>query len=241
MRDMRNLFQKILNVIFPPQCLACDVIVPENGTLCLSCWQQVRFISEPFCECCGLPFEFAEAGSMCADCLHTLPPFARARAALRYDDASSKLITRFKYGDHTQLAAIYGNWLASAGAELISSSDAIIPVPLHYFRFVSRRYNQSALLARALSHKTGLPMLHDALLRTRATKQQTGLTRKQREDNVKNAFRVPPTQMAAIKGKNILLIDDVFTTGATLHACTKALLKAGATSVNVLTLSRTVR
>jgi len=235
------LLNRLLNLVFPPQCLHCDALVPQNGTLCLPCWQQVQFISDPLCECCGLPFEFAEAGSMCADCLHTRPPFAHARTALRYDDHSSALITRLKYADQTQLAAVYGPWLAKAGKELIARSDAIVPVPLHYFRFVKRRYNQSALLAQSLAKHTALPVLPDILTRTRPTKPQTGLTRKQREDNVKGAFSANPKHTHHIKGKNILLVDDVFTTGSTLQACTKALLKAGAMQVNVLTLARTVR
>lgn len=236
-----RIFNRLLNFIFPPQCLQCDARVPNHGTLCLPCWQQVRFISDPVCECCGLPFEFAESGAMCADCLHTRPPYAQARSALCYDDHSNKLITRFKYADQTHLAVTYAPWLIVAGRELIAQTDVIIPVPLHYVRLVSRRFNQSVLLAQALSKKTGLPTLPDALVRTRHTRRQTGLTRKQREDNVKGAFLLRPKCAHAIKGKTLLLIDDVLTTGSTIEQCTKALLKAGAMRVNVLTLARTVR
>ncbi len=233
---------RILNLLFPPQCLNCDARVPTHGTLCLTCWQQVQFISDPMCGCCGLPFDYDIGdNALCASCLQEHPPYARARAAFRYDEHSRKLITRFKYSDHTQLAKIYGNWLAKAGVELLAQTDVIIPVPLHYFRFVSRRFNQSALLANVLHKKTGIKYLPNALKRSRHTTPQMGLTRKQRETNVKGAFRVNKHYKNALKGKNILLIDDVMTTGSTIEQCTKILLKSGAAQVSVLTLARTIK
>lgn len=199
----------------------------------------MRFITDPFCACCGLPFDFS-AGSeaLCGDCLKERPPYGRARAAFRYDDASRALVTKLKYADQTQLAAIYGTWLARFGRELVEASDVIIPVPLHYWRFVSRRYNQSALLASALHKNTGLPVLQDGLMRTRSTAHQTGLSKQQRQDNVKGAFAINDRHASAMKGKSVLLIDDVMTTAATIDQCTHALIKGGAMQVNVLTLAR---
>lgn len=236
------MLSRLLNLLFPPQCLNCDGRVPTHGTLCLPCWQQVQFISEPMCECCGLPFDY-DIGefALCAVCLNERPLYGRARAAFRYDDHSHKLITRFKYSDQTQLAKIYGVWLAKVGAELIAQTDIIIPVPLHYWRFVHRRFNQSALLAHSLARQTGIKHMPDALQRNRSTSAQTGLSKKQRKDNVKGAFSVNKHYISALKGKNILLIDDVMTTGSTIEQCTKTLLKAGAMQVNVLTLARTVK
>ncbi len=232
---------RILNVIFPPQCLSCDALVPTHGTLCNGCWNAVRFISEPMCLRCGHPFEFNMGeGALCGACLQEAPTYNRARAAFAYDDASRRLVLRLKFHDQTLLAKFYGKWLASAGRELIANSDIIVPVPLHYFRFIARRYNQAALLADALKHETGLPTLPDALKRTRRTPPQASLSRKDRVKNVKGAFAVSPRHAAAIAGKTVLLVDDVMTTGATLEQCTKTLLKAGASSVNVLTLARTV-
>jgi ComF family protein len=233
---------RILNLLFPPQCLNCDARVPTHGTLCLACWQQIHFISEPMCHACGLPFDYdIGENALCAPCLNERPLYLQARATFRYDEHSRKLITRFKYSDQTQLAEIYGAWLAKAGGQLLAQTDIIIPVPLHYFRFVHRRFNQSALLANILSKKTGIRHIPNALKRSRQTTPQTGLTRKQRETNVKGAFTINNRYASTIKGKNILLIDDVITTGSTIEQCTKTLLKSGAAQVNVLTLARTVK
>jgi ComF family protein len=236
------MLSNILNLIFPPQCLSCKARVPTSGTLCLECWQQVQFITDPMCACCGLPFEHSIGEhALCGECMNERPIYAHARAAFRYDEYSRKLITSFKYSDHTELAKIYATWLAKAGGELIATSDYIIPVPLHYWRFISRRYNQSALLAQALGKKTGIKYLPTALKRTRHTKAQTGLSKTERSKNVSGAFTLNTRYKSLIKGKNILLIDDVLTTGATINQCSKQLLKSGAMQVNVLTLARTIR
>lgn len=233
--------EMLLNLIFPPQCLMCHAIVPTHGTLCLDCWQQVHFISDPCCACCGLPFDYAIGdGALCGDCLQQHPSYLCARAAFRYDDASKSLILKLKYHDQSYLAATYGRWLAKAGGEMLKSCDVIVPVPLYYWRFVQRRYNQSALLAAALARQCALPVIPDALKRIRHTPPQTGLTRAQRHDNVRGVFAVHPKFKKRLAGKRIVLIDDVMTTGATLEACSRALLKAGAGAVYVLTLARTV-
>ena len=233
---------RLLNLIFPPQCLICKGRVAVHGTLCLTCWNSVHFISDPMCDACGLPFEFDVGGqALCGSCIKKRPTYAHARAAFRYDDNSRKLVTRFKYADQTQLAKIYGDWLAKAGIDLLPQTDFIVPVPLHYLRFVSRRFNQSAILAQQLSKKTGIKHLPNAVTRTRHTKQQTGLTHAQRAENVRNAFTINQKYAGVIRGKTILLIDDVITTGSTIEQCVKALLKAGAMQVNVLTLARAGR
>jgi ComF family protein len=233
---------RLLNIFFPPQCLNCDIRVPTHGTLCIPCWQKIQFISEPMCHCCGFPFEYDIGNeALCGACLFERPSYAHARAAFRYDEHSSKLVTRFKYSDHTHLARVYSVWLAKAAGELLAQSDIIIPVPLHYFRFVHRRFNQSALLAHALSKKTNIKHRPDIIKRKRNTASQTGLTRSQREKNVKGAFSISERGKRIIKGKKILLVDDVMTTGSTIEQCAKSLIKAGAMQVNVLTLARTVR
>lgn len=231
----------LLNLFFPPGCLNCDALVPTHGTLCTECWTQIQFITDPFCSCCGLPFEYKMGeDALCGECMRERPAYSCSRAAFKYDEHSKQLILKLKYQDQGWLAPVYANWLAKAGAELIAASDMILPVPLHYWRFVGRRYNQAGLLSQALAKICELPAHPDALRRMRRTPPQTGLTRKQRADNVRGAFSVNPRYADKIKNKNILLIDDVMTTGSTINSCTKTLLKEGASNVNILTLARTM-
>lgn len=235
------MLAKTLDIIFPPQCLVCRARVTAHGTLCTGCWGEIKFIAAPYCACCGLPFEFSLGEeALCGECIKERPPFSRARTAFCYDEHSSKLVTALKFSDQLHLAAIYGKWLDKAGKELILSSDVIVPVPLHWRRFIRRRYNQSALLAQALAKQTGLTVLEDGLTRRKHTTPQTGLSREQRQKNLRGAFVIHNHHKDTIKGKSVLLVDDVMTTGSTIHQCSKTLLKGGAASVNVLTLARRV-
>ncbi len=235
------IVEKALDLLFPPQCLLCEAFVSRFGVLCAQCWPAIGFIAPPYCIRCGLPFAYTLGeGAICAECIRTPPLYAQARAALRYDDASRRLVMALKYHDQQQLARAYALWMAQAGAELLARADLIVPVPLHRRRFLTRRYNQSALLARALGRICGLPVCMDALVRVRATTPQTGLSRKERQKNLKNAFTSSPRHAEILRAKRILLIDDVMTTGTTLLHCTKALHNAHAAEVNVLTLARRV-
>ncbi len=159
----------------------------------------------------------------------------------RYDDHSRGLILRFKYADQLDGAPSYGTWLARAGAELVREADLIAPVPLHRWRLLRRRFNQSAVLAHALGRQAGKPVAADLLVRTRATPSQGGLNFRQRRRNVRNAFAVRRPRAASVRGRRVLLVDDVLTTGATVEACAKALLAAGASGVDVVVLARVVR
>ncbi len=231
----------LLDTLFPPRCASCRAQVSSQGTLCPACWTRLHFITDPLCACCGHPFEYALAqDARCAACLAEEPPYAKARSALRYDEHSGRNVVGFKFGDRTQLAPMFAQWMARAGAPFLAGAEVIVPVPLHRFRLLARRYNQAALLAYALAKHAKLPVLPDTLVRRRFTRPQTGLSRAQRLTNVQGAFAAHPNRRAAIKGKSVVLVDDVITTGATLLACTKALLKAGAKEVFVLTLARTV-
>lgn len=235
----RAVGHQLLNWLYPPLCLQCRTPVGENGAVCVTCWEQLEFIAEPCCAICGYPFAFDVADTaLCGMCLRTPPPYIQARSVLRYTEHSRPLITRLKYADHTQLAPAYGRWLAAYGHSLVSQSEMIIPVPLHYRRFVQRRFNQSALLAATLSRQCGLPMIPDAMLRTRHTQPQASLSRNQRLKNVQGAFRVHPKHALRLAGKRVLLIDDVMTTSATIHACCMALSRAKVSQIYVLTLAR---
>jgi len=168
------------------------------------------------------------------------PIYTQARAVFKYDETSKGQLLAFKYHDKTQLAPIFGEWLTRIASDYITKAHFIIPVPLHYWRLLSRRYNQAALLAHSLAEHINLPVLPDTLQRIRRTPTQSGLTRRQRMENMHAAFRVTKNKRKLLKGKSVILVDDVMTTGATLDACSRALHDAGVTDVYVLTLARTV-
>lgn len=232
---------QLLNLFFPPQCLQCNSRVPTHGTLCRGCWDAIHFISAPCCARCGFPFEYSTGGdAMCGVCLHDAPRFTMGRSVFRYDDASRNLILRLKFQDDTSVSTTYGAWLAQAAAPFLEACDAIIPVPLHYRRLIERRYNQAAMLAYGLARHANLPVWPDSLRRIRATSPQSGLDKKERAKNVKRAFDVHSKHAERMRGKRLLLLDDVMTTGATLNACADALFKANARDVYVLTLARRI-
>jgi ComF family protein len=236
---LKNLATRALDLLLPPLCLMCDDPVGGAATLCPACWSQITFIAPPFCACCGAPFDIpASAGMQCGACLSTPPLYASARAAMLYDDASRKLVLGFKHGDRIYAAKALAAWMARAGADLLAQADLVIPVPLHRWRLFSRRYNQAALLARYIARLSGKVFAADTLRRVRATPSQGHRKRKERQDNVRGAFAVSLKHVGVVAGKNIVLIDDVLTTGATVDECARVLLKAGAARVDVLTLSR---
>lgn len=158
-----------------------------------------------------------------------------------YNEVSRNLILAFKHADRTDAAPVWGEWLSRAGAEILSEADALVPVPLHRRRLISRRYNQAALIATALGRVSGIPVWVDALVRKRATPSQGRMNRRQREDNVRGAFAVRDGYRDRVSGSRVVLVDDVLTTGATLAACTRALEKAAAANVDALTLARVTR
>jgi ComF family protein len=241
LRMRHPTFQRFLNLLFPAQCLRCYEMVEAHGTLCASCWSGVHFLSEPWCERCGRPFDYTLGkGAQCGSCIHEPPLFAQARSCFRYDAFSRPLVLPFKYGDQTYLAATYGQWLMKASDGLVEKCDAIVPVPLHRWRLLKRRYNQAAILSQALARHAGIKVEAQVLTRTRNTRPQAGLTRAQRRKNVQRAFAVPEAQKSWVRGKTLLLVDDVMTSGTTILHCTKALLDAGASNVYVLTLARRV-
>jgi len=184
-----------------------------------------------------MPFEY-DIGGRCAACLAQPRAFARARAACLYDDASRDLILKFKHADRIDLARLFARWIGRAAAELLAEADAVAPVPLHPTRLLGRRYNQAAEIARPLARTHRLVYLPDALVRARRTDSQGGKSGSGRRRNVAGAFSVPDARRRQVEGRRVVLIDDVLTTGATAEACAKALLKAGARSVDVAVVAR---
>ncbi len=237
-----SLIGVVVDAVIPPRCLGCGAVVEAAGVLCAGCWSRVTFIAPPLCAACGLPFPFDPgAGFLCADCVRQRPPFARARAALVYDDGSRDMILAFKHADRTDAAPAFAAWMRRAGADLVADAEVVVPVPLHWTRLFRRRYNQAALLAHAIGRSSGIPVAPDALVRRRRTPSQGTQSREGRFRNVAGAFTVPERRRIQVEGRRVLLIDDVLTVGATAVACTRALTRAGAGAVDVLTLARVVR
>jgi ComF family protein len=237
---------KALDLVLPPRCVLCAKGVDSHGALCVACWREIRFLEAPFCACCGLPFPYDQGGdALCPACIAAPPAFARARSAMIYDEHSRKLVLALKHGDRQHGLPAFGTWLARAGADLLGEADIMAPVPLHWTRLFSRRFNQSAMLAYAVAaarKRLGLThpeVIPDLLERHRRTPSQGGLSRVGRASNVQGAFRL--RLGLNIAGKRVLLVDDVLTTGATLEACARLLRRAGAAEIDVLTLARVVR
>lgn len=237
---LRAIAGRTLNLALPPLCPACRQVVHEPG-LCGACWRKLSFITRPYCERLGIPFTCDPGpGVLSMQALADPPVYQRARAAVCYDDIARTLVHALKYGDRLELAPLMGRLMARAGADLLTEADALVPVPLHWRRLWLRRFNQSALLSRAISRYANLPLADGVLRRVKATAQQAGLSKEQRAQNLQGAFRVPPESEAAVEGRRLVLVDDVLTTGATANAAARTLLRAGAANVDVVVFARVV-
>jgi len=231
----------LADLVYPPACPGCGASTGTHRSLCPTCWSGVRFIERPYCEVLGSPFTHdLGSGILSAEAIADPPVFDRLRSAAIHDGVVRDLVLGLKYRDRTDLAPMMAGWMLRASDGTVAACDAIIPVPLHRARLFSRKYNQAAELARHLARLSGKPLLAATLLRTKRTSQQVGLGAKARQDNVRGAFAIPEGRAVDILGRRVVLIDDVYTTGATVAAATRALKKAGASDVTVLTFARAV-
>ena len=234
--------ETLRDLILPPSCLLCAARVDEHACLCSRCWRAADFITKPRCEVTGVPFAHEWPAGTQSRLSRIFPPlYDHARAVLRYDGQIGRpLVLRMKYADRPEIAQRVALWMARSSADLLPQTDMIAPVPLHWQRLWSRRFNQAGELARHLAVLSGRYFCPRLLLRVRATPSQIGLGRAARRRNVRGAFEVAPAWRKEIKGKSVLIVDDVMTSGATMESCTKALRRAGAGEVNVITLARVV-
>jgi ComF family protein len=229
-----------LDVALPTLCVACREPVAGEG-VCAACWSQLAFIAPPYCPRLGIPFVYDPGPDLLSmQAIADPPAYQRARAAVRYDEVAKTLVHALKYQDRTDLAPTMGRWMARAGHELLGEADLLVPVPLHWRRAWSRRYNQSGALAQVIARQTGVNVSRDALRRVRPTQQQIGLSRSERATNVQGAFKVSQDKTTDVQGRRVILIDDVLTSGATVDACARALLRAKAAQVDVLVFARVV-
>lgn len=233
------MLSRLVDSVFPPQCAGCGVLTGRHRGVCAACWSALKPIERPYCEVLGLPFSHdLGPGILSADAIANPPVFDRLRSAVLHEGIARDLVHGLKYRDRTDLSQMMGEWMVRASDGHVAAADGIVPVPLHTLRLLSRRFNQSAELSRVIAAMSGKPHLANLLKRTRRTRQQVGLSANARADNVRNAFAVTGEGGALLAGKRIVLVDDVYTTGATVTAATRALKRAGAADVTVLTFAR---
>lgn len=231
----------LLDFVYPPTCLDCGAPVATDASLCPTCFGKLRPITAPYCPVLGLPFEASMGpNALSAEAIADPPPFDRARSAVVYNEVARAIVARMKYGDRPELAGFCARFMHTAGHDLWEVAPVLVPVPLHFWRQVSRRYNQSTELARALSRLTGLRIDTSLVHRTRLTRQQVGLSRDARERNVAGAFTPHRDVLKRLGGRGVVLVDDVITTGSTVKAITRALKRAGVEKIDVISFARVV-
>ena len=239
---LRFVGRTVLDFALPPRCPVCFAPTDAHHAVCGICWGRMPLIAEPVCAVTGAPLPLPSPnGAISPAALAKPPRYRRARAAALYHGPARTLIQGLKYADRHDCAVPMAAWMARAGCGLLEEADLIVPVPLHWRRQLARRFNQSAVLADRLGRVAEKPVAHDVLLRKRATRQQVGLTAAQRSTNVSGAFIVKQSAKNRVDGRTVLLIDDVVTTGATIDACVKAMLRSGAAHVDVLSFARVVQ
>ena len=239
--SLATALRPLVDLVLPPRCPGCGVLVEDDLQFCPECWNALRFISDPSCTSCGKPFsEGRDADLVCAECLADPPLHDGIKAAVLYDDLSRSIVLKLKHSGKIGLARLVARHLQRHIPE--DKADLVlIPVPLHRWRLWRRGFNQSILIARELARPHGLTVENDVLRRIRATPPLKGMTRKQRGLAVRGVFDIPKDRRERIRGRHVLLIDDVYTTGATSRACVRLLKQAGAASVTIFCWARVLR
>ena len=245
-------FKALLDLVFPPVCAACGVFLEQGERirrsltggfgLCPKCEDSIPWHRPPYCPRCAATIRSAAVPShACGDCISHPPPFDSAKAVMDYDGEVLTLVHRMKFEPRPSLARYLGSLLGEMLHEDLKGLglNGIVPVPLHTKRLRERGFNQALLMSKGTAKRLDIPVLRRALVRVRWTRPQIGLNRKQRRDNVKGAFVVPDA--VVVKGGRWLLVDDVYTSGATLREASKVLKRAGAEEVHVMTLARVDR
>lgn len=235
--------QSLLRLAFPPQCVGCHALVERDFALCGACWRETPFVTGLICDACGVPLpgERSEQAEHCDDCLTIARPWKKGRAAMTYHSKARKLVLALKHGDRLDLVRPAAQWMIAVAHDVLTPKTLILPVPVHRLRLIQRRYNQAALLANEIGRLTKTETVPDLLHRPRRTKVQDGMSRDARFANLNDSIKPVPRSVDRLRGRNILLVDDVMTSGATLAATAEACHAAGAAQVDVLVLARVAK
>lgn len=230
----------LLNLLFPRKCSICESYSSESE-VCSECWSNCNFITKPYCNICSHPFAYEnDPKAICGACIAAKPKYDKAISVFQYDDYSKKIIHKFKYQDQLHVLNYFVRLMLNMGKEVIDQSDIVIPVAMHKYKLLKRGYNQAALLAMRIATEKKIKYLPQALIKNNNSQAQAGLKKDERLLNIKNSFELNPKYKEFLKGKRILLVDDVITTGATILECCKTLTKAKPDKIFVLTLAKRV-
>ncbi len=240
-KQARKVGTVALDALFPPSCLLCRADVAQAGLVCVACFGRLHPVVAPCCDGCATPQTaqaYIGADGLCPACERHHPVWAHARAAFLYDKASRDLILQLKYADRLENARFLANRMVQAGQNILTPGAVLVPVPVHRWRLIGRRYNQAAVLACAVARRTGLRCVPDVLVRRKATSRLASFSPQEREAEMANAIALHPRRASEIAGKSVVLVDDLLTTGATATVCTQVLRDAGAASVSLLVAGR---
>ncbi len=228
----------LVNYILPYRCSSCSQLIDKEQGMCALCFSKLNFITSPYCSCCGFPFEFfIEGQNLCGRCVVKQPNYDLARSLFKFDLESKKLIHAFKYNDRTSHSKMFAKLIIARYKKEIEEVDLVVPVPMNRIKRIFRQYNPAQILAKDISDLLKVPMIPDVLIKTKWTKPQTKLTKYEREKNLSGSLAFNMKRI--VKGRRVLLVDDVRTTGTTCNSCAKILKTAGAESVKLVTVGTT--
>lgn len=234
----KKFLQKILDFVIPNRCLSCADYIDSEHNLCSKCWGKINFISKPYCVKCGSPIEInLNIDVTCLECINLPPKFTLSRSLCKFDDNVKKIIHNFKYYDKTSISKFFAKLIFNLYAHDFQNADLIIPVPMHKIKRILRRYNQSQILAFEIGKIFNKHVLNNVLIKIKNTKSQSLLSKKERKSNLKNSIIIKNPEL--IKGKSIILVDDVITTGTTIDYCCKLLKMAGVKKIYVCSIAKT--
>lgn len=237
MRLIGQLLSAPLNFALPRRCAGCGVVLGEGGDFCATCWIGLNFLPEDGCALCNIPMDVPDG--ICGPCLEKPPKHDGVLATVEYGEVARALALKLKYGRKPGVAAVMASAMTRHAA--MNADGILLPVPLHRWRIWQRGFNQSLLVSQHIADQTGLEVWPHALVRTRKTSPLGGLSRTARAKEVRGAFRYVEPDHASIAGRDVLLVDDVYTTGATANACAVVLKRAGAKTVRVLAWARVLK